>query len=95
MDAEPSIPAVDKGKGKAVDMPKKVTFATPEGPGSGATTPSTKPEDPATEKIPDPLVDGVVGQLELYRSGAVKMRLTNGILLDVSLFQLQLLVVRP
>ena len=95
MDAEPSIPAVDKGKGKAVDIPKKVTFATPEGPGSGATTPSTKPEDPTTEKIPDPLVDGVVGQLELYRSGAIKMRLANGILLDVSLPQSRLLAVGP
>jgi hypothetical protein len=30
-----------------------------------------------------PKVDGVIGQLEIYRSGAVKMRLANGILLDV------------
>ena len=87
MVTEPSIPVVDKGKGKAVDVPKKVTFATPDGQGSGTTTPTTKPEDPTTEKVPDPLVDGIIGQLELYRSGAVKMRLANGILLEVSLFR--------
>ena len=87
MVAEPSIPAVDKGKGKAVDVPKKVSFAIPEDQGSGTTTPTTKPEDSITEKIPDPPVDGIIGQLELYRSGAVKMRFANGILLDVSLFQ--------
>jgi len=88
MVAEPSTPVMDKGKGKAVDVPKKVTFATPDGQGSGTTTPTaTKPEDSATEKIPDLPIDGIIGQLELYRSGAVKMRLANGILLDVSLFQ--------
>lgn len=30
-------------------------------------------------------VDGLIGQLEIYESGAVKMRLHNGILLDVRL----------
>jgi len=29
-------------------------------------------------------VSGAIGQLEVYRSGAVKMRLTNDILLDVT-----------
>ncbi|KAK2463712.1 hypothetical protein APHAL10511_004463 [Amanita phalloides] len=29
-------------------------------------------------------VDGVIGQLEVYRSGAIKFRFTNGILLDVN-----------
>jgi len=85
MVTEPPIPAVDKGKGKAVDVPKKVTFATPDGPGSGTTTPSAKPEDSAPEKVTAPSVDGIIGQLELYRSGAVKIRLANDILLDVSL----------
>lgn len=84
MAAEQPIPVVDKGKGKAVDVPKKVTFATPDGTGSGTATPTAKPDDPAAEKIPDPPVDGIIGQLELYRSGAIKMRLSNGILLDVS-----------
>jgi len=31
-------------------------------------------------------VDGVVGQLEIYKSGVVKIRLANGILLDVCVF---------
>lgn len=31
-------------------------------------------------------LDGTIGHLEVYRSGAVKMRLANGILLDVSVF---------
>ena len=87
MAAEQPIPRVDKGKGKAVDLPKKVTFATPDGPGSGTTTPTMKPDDPMAEKFPDPPVDGIIGQLELYRSGAIKMRLSNGILLDVSLLR--------
>lgn len=84
---EQPIPAVDKGKGKAVDTPKRVTFATPDGLGSGTATPTTKPEDPTADKIPDPFVDGIIGQLEMYRSGAIKMRLANGILLDVCLLQ--------
>lgn len=84
MVTEPPVPIVDKGKGRAVDAPKRVTFATPEGPGSGTVTP-TKPDEPTAEKIPDPPIDGIIGQLELYRSGAVKMRLANGVLLDVSL----------
>ena len=87
MVVEQPIPVVDKGKGKAVDTPKRVTFATPDGPGSGTTTPTTKPEDSTADKIPDPPVDGTIGQLELYRSGAIKMRLANGILLDVSYLQ--------
>lgn len=31
-------------------------------------------------------IDGVVGQLEVYKSGAVKIRFANGILLDVCVF---------
>lgn len=70
-----------------MDLPKKVTFVTPDGPGSGTATPNIKPDDPAAAKIPDPPVDGIIGQLEMYRSGGIKMRLTNGILLDVSFLQ--------
>lgn len=84
MAVDQPVPVVDKGKGKAVDVPKKVTFAAPDGPGSGIATPATRPDDPTAEKLLDPPVDGAIGQLELYRSGAIKMRLTNGILLDVS-----------
>jgi DNA-directed RNA polymerase III subunit RPC4 len=40
-----------------------------------------QPEQVKTE--PDPKVEGVIGHLEVYRSGVVKMRLGNGIVLDV------------
>lgn len=42
-----------------------------------ASTPSTESNGPYN------VVDGVIGQLETYRNGAVKFRLNNGILLDV------------
>jgi DNA-directed RNA polymerase III subunit RPC4 len=45
--------------------------------------PAAVPEDVDKEK-PPAHVDGVIGQLEIYQSGAVKMRLANSILLDVS-----------
>ena len=45
--------------------------------------PAPVPEDVDKEK-PPAHVDGVIGHLEIYQSGAVKMRLANGILLDVS-----------
>ncbi|KAH9004726.1 RNA polymerase III RPC4-domain-containing protein [Lactarius hatsudake] len=45
--------------------------------------PASVPEDVDKDK-PPPHVDGVIGQLEIYKSGAVKMRLANGILLDVT-----------
>ncbi|KAF8202122.1 RNA polymerase III RPC4-domain-containing protein [Pholiota molesta] len=70
--------------------PKKVSFAPDVKPdiasvasGSGASgsrTPSIVPSEPE----PAQPLDGVIGQLEVYRSGAVKIRLANGILLDVS-----------
>jgi len=34
----------------------------------------------------EPTLDGVIGELLVYRSGAVKMRLASGILLDVCIF---------
>ena len=66
---------------------KRVTFASDVKPpsltpGSSRLTPSVVASDPAK---PEPL-DGIIGQLEVYRSGAVKIRLDNGILLDVLLF---------
>jgi RNA polymerase III RPC4 len=40
--------------------------------------------DPSNElDSQHPKSDGIIGQLEIYRSGVVKMRLANGILLDV------------
>ncbi|KAF9517798.1 hypothetical protein BS47DRAFT_1325929 [Hydnum rufescens UP504] len=48
--------------------------------------PETKPPAPVSETLPkveEPL-DGVIGRLEIYKSGAVKMRLGEGIVLDVT-----------
>jgi hypothetical protein len=51
------------------------------------------PEDAQKDKdkdAPDPKLDGIIGRLEIYRSGVVKMRIGNDIVLDVStdLFEL-------
>ena len=60
---------------------KRVSFAADVKPDiTPSRTPSTVPSEPKQEQ---PL-DGIIGQLEVYRSGAVKIRLANGILLDVS-----------
>jgi len=56
---------------------KRVSFSADTKP------PAAVPEDVDKEKPPEH-VDGVIGQLEIYQSGAVKMRLANGILLDVT-----------
>lgn len=76
--SESSLPAAKE---------KKVTFAPdakPEAP-SGSSATSTK-EDNKEKKI-----DGVIGQLEVHRSGMIKLRLSNGTLLDVSLFDIRCL----
>ncbi|KAG2011563.1 hypothetical protein CC2G_011665 [Coprinopsis cinerea AmutBmut pab1-1] len=52
-------------------------------PGMASRTPSGSGAAAEEKKPPKP-VDGVIGQLELYKSGAVKIRLANGILLDVN-----------
>lgn len=83
MTTDPPAPVIDKGKGKATDVPKKVTFAAPDDSRSGTTTPTTKHDGSKAESTPEAPIDGAVGRLELYRSGVVKMRLANGILLDV------------
>ncbi|KZT43118.1 hypothetical protein SISSUDRAFT_997846 [Sistotremastrum suecicum HHB10207 ss-3] len=69
---------------------KRVSFA-PDVKLGAATPTETKPKpndpkDPKAPKIvePPPKVEGHIGQLELYRSGAVKLRLRNGTLLDVT-----------
>ncbi|KAF9457529.1 RNA polymerase III RPC4-domain-containing protein [Collybia nuda] len=59
--------------------PKKVAFAkdAKSEPGTAQKADGVKEEELLK-------VDGIIGQLETYRSGAVKMRLANGILLDVT-----------
>jgi DNA-directed RNA polymerase III subunit RPC4 len=64
--------------------PRKVSFAAdvkPPGPSGDPAGASTGPE---AEQTKESTIDGVIGQLEVYRSGAVKMRLSNGILMDVT-----------
>lgn len=73
-----------------VDQPrppteKKVTFAPDvrsDASSSQAASASGAPE--TTEPRVSERVSGAIGQLEVYRSGAVKMRLKNDILLDVN-----------
>lgn len=89
----------EKGKGAATDdaassaPTKKVKFAedtkppasgasTPLG-SSGTVTPTVTPQVKKDAEESAPKVSGVVGQIEVYESGAVKLRLGNGILLDV------------
>lgn len=73
--------AVDKGKAPEASSPeKRVSFAQDTKPAEGNT--ATGPTNVDSETEPNH-VDGLIGQLEIYQSGAVKMRLHNGILLDV------------
>lgn len=64
------------GDQPALKRSKSVSFA-----------PETKPPVPSpSQQKEDSTLDGVIGQLEVYKSGAVKMRLCNGTLLDVGPF---------
>lgn len=70
-------------------LQRKVSFAAdvkPPGPSGEPPHASTAPEVEKTKE--PPRVDGLIGQLEVYRSGAVKMRLGNGIIMDVSLISI-------
>jgi DNA-directed RNA polymerase III subunit RPC4 len=58
---------------------KKVSFVADTKPDGSSSSPSVAPSEP---KKVEP-VSGVVGQLEIYRSGTVKIRLANDILLNV------------
>lgn len=65
---------------------KKVSFAQgTKPPAAGAQATSNTPGNSGVTKEPEPeeKVEGIIGQLEVYESGAVKMRLANGIVLDV------------
>lgn len=67
--------------GSATDTAsRRVKFAADVKPEAD---PSSAP--PAAAGVPaESKLDGNIGNLEIYASGAVKMRLHNGILLDVS-----------
>ncbi|KAF4570040.1 hypothetical protein EYR36_009846 [Pleurotus pulmonarius] len=62
---------------------KKVAFAPDTKPPAPSlkSSPSVAPEE---AKQADQTIDGIIGQLEVYQSGAVKIRLGNGILLDAA-----------
>jgi len=65
---------------------RKVSFAAnvkPPGPSGDSSQASAGPQAEQTKE--SPAVDGIIGELEVYRSGAVKMRLGNGIVMDVRL----------
>ncbi|KAJ7504555.1 RNA polymerase III RPC4-domain-containing protein [Mycena galericulata] len=82
----PPAPPVPETVAEVVDPNiKRVSFADDVKPGSepGSSRGSmAPPEAPKPEE--NPVIDGIIGSLEVYRSGAVKMRLKNGILLDVT-----------
>lgn len=59
---------------------RKVSFAADAKPPG--------PAGPQAETKEQPKVDGVIGQLEVYRSGAIKMRLCNDIVMDVRLISI-------
>ncbi|KAH9479588.1 hypothetical protein JR316_0008183 [Psilocybe cubensis] len=82
MEVDPSPPVSDAAGKKvsfAADVKPDIT------PGSSRTA-SVVPSE--VESVKAPPLDGVIGQLEIYKSGAVKIRLANGILLDARLFRL-------
>ncbi|CAK5273913.1 unnamed protein product [Mycena citricolor] len=64
--------------------PKKVTFADDVKDELPPAISSRVSSDASDSKAERDTVDGMIGTLEVYRSGAVKMHLQNGILLDVA-----------
>ena len=61
---------------------KKVSFTADTKTDASSKLPSAAPSEPKkVERI-----SGLIGQLEIYRSGTVKIRLANDILLNVKLF---------
>ncbi|KAJ7760388.1 RNA polymerase III RPC4-domain-containing protein [Mycena metata] len=86
---KPAIPEVVPEPPAEVAEPpaKRVSFADDTKPGSlpGSARGSMAPPETVPVKVEEnPVIDGIIGTLEVYRSGAVKMRLQNGILLDVT-----------
>ncbi|KAJ7077909.1 RNA polymerase III RPC4-domain-containing protein [Mycena belliarum] len=84
----PVIPDPDVVPEVADSNVKRVSFADdvkPESLPSPSKGPVMPSETSAAGKAEESsAIDGVIGTLEVYRSGAVKMRLQNGILLDVT-----------
>lgn len=79
-------------------FPTFIASSTYTIPAEAATTPSTKKvsfapdvkdEGQSAATPTKEELDGVIGHLEIYRSGARKMRLANGIVLDVCFLHLR------
>jgi len=70
--------------------PKKVTFAPdsklppPESSATSTRTSAIPENQPPPANESEIKVDGVIGQLEIHQSGAVRMRLGNDIVMDVT-----------
>jgi len=77
MDLDPVV----ETKPAPADKGKKVSFVeTPNSVGLSNVT----NVDEAVKAAPSQQIDGIIGQLEVHKSGMIKMRLNNGMLLDVS-----------
>ena len=87
-------PVVDDAKDSTADKGKKVSFAEdvkPPAPNGSHDTQEQRgvaQEKGTTNSVAEDRVDGVIGQLEVHQSGIVKMRLNNGMLMDVSCFMM-------
>lgn len=73
-------------RSKSVSFAPETKPPMPESGSEAATTSTTA----GTLAAPQP-IDGVIGTLEVYKSGAVKMRLGDGIVLDVGILPVCLL----
>jgi DNA-directed RNA polymerase III subunit RPC4 len=77
---KPTSPPLTDNSTAPEDTSRKVAFTEDvkmeQGPSKGVDS-SKEPDNQ------QPKIDGIIGQLEIYRSGTVKMRLANGIVLDV------------
>ena len=82
-DHKPVLDAKDDpvAKGKKVSFADDVKPPTPNGTHEKQ---SAAQEKGLRNSAADERVDGVIGQLEVHQSGMVKMRLNNGMLMDVS-----------
>jgi DNA-directed RNA polymerase III subunit RPC4 len=86
-------PDVKGQKTNIIDKGKKVSFAAdvkPPAPNGAQENQEKKdgapdgvPEGAGAKPAEEKKLDGVIGQLEVHRSGIIKMRLGNGMLMDV------------
>jgi len=72
-------------KGAIADKGKKVSFASDvKGPEPDGSNMAPLPDEPGLSITADRKIDGIIGQLEVHRSGTIKMRLNNGMVMDVT-----------